>query len=157
MANLKKSIFTFLLAMFASVTFAGDQLEFQRLDLPAAASSVADGKPLLLYIGLTNCGFCRRLEAEVMPALLETDEYQSQILVQKVLWDSQTPVAWKDGESKTPDQIARMFRLRATPTLLFLDADGNEIGKRIEGYRDASFFWSYLDDSIEEARLALAK
>lgn len=146
-----------LILIAGSWSVHADELTFERLDLPKAAETIATGKPLLLYIGLTNCGFCERLEAEVMPAVLNSESYTQQVFVQKILWDSSRLVNWKNGEQATPDEIAREFRLRATPTLLFLDAEGNEIAKRIEGYRDASFFWSYLDDSIEEARLALSQ
>jgi thioredoxin-related protein len=157
MVTILKKLSLFILLSFSASVFAGDELVFERLNLPAAADSIAEGKPLVLYIGLTNCGFCRRLEAEVMPVLLTSEEYTSQIRLQKILWDSGTKVVWKNGEMVSPDQIAREFRIRATPTLLFLDVEGNQIAKPIEGYRDSSFYWSYLDERIETARLALAK
>lgn len=156
MATIKRS---FLILLFSALSWplqAAD-LDFERLDLPNAVDRIEDGKPLLLYVGLSTCGFCRRLEAEVMPVVLKDEAYTDKVFVQKVLWDSGRKVNWKGGQQATPDEIAREFRIRATPTLLFLDADGNEIAERIEGYRDASFYWSYLDDSIDEAVQALAQ
>jgi hypothetical protein len=42
-----------------------------------------------------------------------------------------------------------------TPTLLFLDADGNEISERLVGIWSEDFYGGFIDNRIDQARQGL--
>jgi thioredoxin-related protein len=135
---------------------SGDDLAFSKADMSAAFIQITENnKPLILYVSHTTCPYCKRLDNDIMPAVLNSENYQNSVVLQKLVWDSAIPVTWVGGEEKLPDQIVTDYRVRATPTLLFLDEKGQEIAKRIEGYQGPDFYWVYLDERIEQAQLAL--
>lgn len=136
--------------------WASSDLIFAKADFPAALGAMAaEGKPLVLYVAHSTCPYCKRLDREVMPAVVNTQAYQQAISLQKLVWDDTTPVRWRNNEMISPDDLVARYRVIATPTILFLNAQGEEVAKRIEGYRDADFYWFYFDQSIETARQAI--
>jgi len=145
-----------LLLSVSSAVWASSDLAFAKTDFPTALAAMsAAGKPLVLYVAHSTCPYCKRLEREVMPAVINTATYQQAISLQKLLWDDPTPVRWRNNELITPDDLVTRYRVVATPTILFLNAQGEEVAKRIEGYNDADFYWYYFDQSIETARQAV--
>ncbi len=146
----------FAISWFANSVMAGRRA-FDTLDFPLAVNAMkTEGKPLVLYISQTGCIICKRLERDVLSKVLKNDEYGKNITLQKILWDSPTPVNWIKGAPTLPDTIAHHFEIAATPTLLFLDNKGNEIAKRIVGYVNDDFYWDYLDKRIEKSRSTIA-
>ena len=145
------------IALLLSVNaWTSSDLSFAKADFPAAQDAMAaEGKPLVLYVAHSTCPYCKRLDREVMPAVVNTQAYQQAISLQKLVWDDTTPVRWRNNEMISPDDLVARYRVIATPTILFLNAQGEEVAKRIEGYRDADFYWFYFDQSIETARQAI--
>lgn len=155
MKSIRAYVLTFSFILLTSWALA-DALDFASVNLTAVASDITEmHKPLVLYVAHTTCPYCKRLEKEIMPAVLNTEDYQNKIILQKLVWNSARPVIWANREEIVPDDLVSRYKVRATPTLLFVDEQGNEIAKRIEGYRGADFYWVYLDRAIKEARTAL--
>jgi len=131
--------------------------------------------PILLYFSDHHCGYCRKLENEILLPLLRSGEYDDRVLLRKIPWLSQRAVRSFDaskGESldyqfRGPQyrehqfreyqfqDIATQYQIQVTPTLVFVDYRGRELGRRILGYSGADFFWFYLDRSINEALTAI--
>lgn len=158
MRCLKQSISLAVFIVMSAMSFADEALNFNGVNIAQyKAETAEDRRPLLLYVSHTTCGFCKRLDRDVMPAVVNTEQYQQAVVLQKLVWDSATPVNWFDNETLSPDEIVIRYKVRATPTLLFLDTSGNEIAKRIEGYQGPDFYWEYMDRSIEQARKVMAE
>ncbi|MDN3647782.1 thioredoxin fold domain-containing protein [Reinekea marina] len=156
MTSITKHFCLLLFGFLISVAAFSEPLNFAPVDLPKAALHIVDQqKPLILYVAHSTCPFCKQLDKEIMPAVLNSKAYTDTVIVQKLVWDSFAPVNWIDNLPTPPDDIVTMYKVRATPTLLFLNEKGEEIAKRIEGYRGADFYWVYLDKSIEQARQQL--
>lgn len=156
MTLMAKTCCALFISFFTLSTSYGDALAFNDTDFAVAKKEmIANQKPLILYVSHSTCPFCVRLDKEIMPAVVNTQGYTNMVTLQKLTWDSNIPVNWVNGEQRLPDEIVSHYKVRATPTLLFLNDKGEEIAKRIEGYRGADFYWVYLDKSIEQARLNL--
>jgi len=72
--------------------------------------------------------------------------------VQVNMLDRKTPLQDLQGNITTPHAQARVWKARMAPTLLFLDANGNEIAERMEGMTIADFYGAYLQERIDTAR-----
>jgi hypothetical protein len=59
------------------------------------------------------------------------------------------------GRSVATDQFATRYGVSMTPTLLFLNPDGVEIGERLVGIWSEDFYGYFIDNRIDAARESL--
>lgn len=93
-----------------------------------------ENKRVLVYIWSRYCTFCARMEREVFPN--ET--------VRQTIFKYYVPVVI-DIDSKR--EMAYKYGATLTPTFIFLDKNGNILGRSI-GYKDASRFNSLLESYL---------
>ena len=127
-------------------------------DILSATSLMDDGKiarqksiPILLYFSDPQCGYCRKLEKEIFLPMLRSGDYEDRVLLRKVSWLSQDSLKGFDGSQQTSSALAERYRVRVTPTMIFVDGEGREVTRRILGYSGPEFFWFYLDSAIDAA------
>ncbi len=107
-------------------------------DLPAALSRAGGEKKLVMVDFYTDwCQWCRRLDQTTF-----TD-----VNVQKAL---QGLVSVRLNAEKDGREAAERFNVDGYPTLIFLDASGNEVG-RIPGYVEPGPFLAELANIIKKA------
>ncbi|MFQ6136890.1 MAG: thioredoxin family protein [Candidatus Hydrothermarchaeales archaeon] len=117
------------------ITLGG--LEFYTsLDFGLRESKIKD-RPIFLYFRSKYCGWCRKFEAEVL-----TDER----VIESINEDF-VPVAIDVYEQ---GKITSDFKVRGTPTMVFLDTTEEEM-KRITGYVNSDTFAQVLDMLGERA------
>jgi len=56
------------------------------------------------------------------------------------------------ARARLPAAVSGRYGVFVTPTLLFLDADGLEVSKRIVGINSVDFFGAYVDEALAEGR-----
>ena len=112
-----------------------------------------DCKPLLLEFSAASCGYCRLLEEEVLnPTLLDRD-YDRRVLMRKVMIDGAERLTDFDGsDTINTSQLANRYNVHVTPTLLFVDSQGQELAKRMVGVTTLDFYGAYLDAALEISR-----
>jgi len=99
----------------------------------ALAESKRSGKPIFaLFTGSDWCGWCIALHAEV----LEKKEFIKYAAAELVLFEADFPRKKKiSDELKTQNQALKSkYGVRGFPTVLILDAEGNQIAQT--GYQD---------------------
>lgn len=106
---------------------------------------------ILLYVSSPHCSFCKKLEKEVLLPLLRSGEYQDKIILRKIDWTSSIPIKDFSGKALIPATFLEQYNIQITPTLLFLDARGNQFIEGLLGYRGGEFFWYYFDVAIDKA------
>jgi thiol-disulfide isomerase/thioredoxin len=94
-------------------------------DLLAKAN--AAGKPVFLEIYTTTCGYCRRLERDVLPQAEVVAALKPFVCAR---YDAQ------DGEGI---EVAARYSVRLYPTLVVVDAEGEEVD-RFVGYHEPKAF-----------------
>jgi len=114
----------------SSITLKG--LKFQTNIITALEAAKVQNKPIFVYARSESCGWCKKFEAETF-----TNQSVSRILNEKFILVS-IDVYKQKNES-------RNFRVRGTPTEIFLDSNGTEI-KRIPGYTDTETFLDSIND-----------
>ncbi len=112
---------------------------------------------ILLYVSAPHCAFCKKLEKEVLFPLIRSGEYQDKIILRKIDWTSSISIKNFSGKSMNPKAFLKNYNIQITPTLLFLDTNGNQVIDKLLGYRGGEFFWYYFDVAIEKANKRLAK
>lgn len=98
----------------------------------AVAAARESGKPILAdFTGSDWCGWCMKLEAEVF----ETEAFAAWAGEHVVLLELDFPRRKPQSEALQRQNrgLAERFGIRGFPTILFLDADGHELGR--SGYK----------------------
>lgn len=86
------------------------------------------GEPLIVLVSLDGCVYCERVRrSNLLPRLAS-----GQAMVQVNLRSNEALQDWH-GRPMTHDALARQWRVKVTPTLLFLGSGGREVAERMEG------------------------
>jgi thioredoxin-related protein len=120
--------------------FAESFLEFPQ-DVKEAAQ---DGKRLMLYFWQDGCPYCREMTRTTLadPAIVKQTRARFVAVALNIFGDRE--VLWTDGRRLAEKTLARDLKIRATPTLLFLDEKG-AIVLRLTGYVPAGRFAAALE------------
>ncbi|MHB8800471.1 MAG: thioredoxin family protein [Thermoanaerobaculia bacterium] len=107
-----------------TTTASGNGIAFSPDGFDAALARARAEKRLLLVDVYTDwCGWCKKLDREVFAD-------------GRVGVAAKGLVAVKVNAEKGGEEIARRYRVRGYPTILFLDGEGNVV-ERVDGYVDA--------------------
>lgn len=125
--------------------------------LPLARDLVAEGKlaaqraqPLIVLVSLPGCVYCERVRrSNLLPRLAE-----GQAVVQVDLRSNQAVRDWQ-GKPSSHDELARLWKVKLAPTLLFFGPGGLELADRMEGVYQPDFYDAYLDERLSRARQRL--
>lgn len=98
----------------------------------ALGAAKEQGKPVFVYARSQSCGWCKKFEEETF-----TNESVIKTLNEKFILVS---IDVYEQKNET-----RNFRVRGTPTEIFLDSKGTEI-KRIPGYTDTITFLNTINE-----------
>ena len=115
------------------------------LDLPEDVRDAAkEGKRLMLYFGQDGCPYCKALmKVNFGDPAIEAFTRKHFIAVALNIWGDRE-VKWLDGRAMPEKELARVLRVQATPTLLFLDEKG-ELVLRLNGWHPPERFRLALD------------
>lgn len=143
-----------LLLLIAPVGLADEDAErmVMATDLRDEARLLREQKlVLVLEFSSEDCSYCRRLEELFLLPMQRNEEYRERVLIRAVSLDPYHDLVDFDGHSLSTHEFASRYDVSLTPTLLFLDADGVEIGERLVGIWSEDFFGGYIDGRIDDA------
>ncbi len=109
------------------------------------------GRTIVLYVSSPECGYCERLEEDILKPLIRSGDYENDVILRNMNWDSSIPIVNFSGDKQIPADFLLEYAIVVTPTVLFLRGDGSEASTRIVGYQGSDFYWYYLDLAIEHA------
>ncbi|RMG51288.1 MAG: thioredoxin [Gammaproteobacteria bacterium] len=115
------------------------------LDLREDVAEAAEaGKRVMLYFYQDGCPYCKKLMEDNFHQqdIIETTRKNLDAIAINMWGDRE--VTALDGRQMTEKEFARQMRVQFTPTLLFLDEQGNEV-LRINGYYPPHKFRVALD------------
>lgn len=120
--------------------FAESFLEFPQ-DVKEAAR---ERKRLMLYFWQEGCPYCKRfVETTLADRAIQESTRRHFVAVALDLFGARE-VEWVDGRRMSEKALAQELKVRATPTLLFLDETG-AIALRLVGYLPPERFAEALD------------
>ena len=81
-------------------------------------------KGIFLFFEMDECPWCARMKATILNQSTVQDYYRAHFLVYSVDVKGDVPMVDFAGKATTEKAFALENRVRATPTMLFVDADG---------------------------------
>lgn len=105
---------------------------------------------ILLEMSASYCGYCKTLEEAIIKPMLRSGDYESTTLIRKLDVDSRYPMKDLKGKKSNPSEIASKMGVWVTPTLLFLDGHGREVGERVVGVNTLELYGGYVDEAIRQ-------
>lgn len=146
----KNYLWLALIFFFNTAVFAKEIAKAENF-VKDAKISLEQHKPIFLYVSSKSCVYCKRLEKDIIGPMLNSGEYEKKIIMRKITLEDNDPIIDFSGQRVLPADFLVDYQINATPTLLFLDHQGKQITKRIEGYLSDDLFWYYLDKSIDQS------
>lgn len=144
-------IMLFLLALTSSSTASNkdgliEESNFQKLSLEMQKYSLG----LLLMLHAEHCPYCQLMENEILAPMVKSKEYDDRIVIRKLQIDEARDVINFEGNTVEPSDISDNYNATLTPTLVFLDYNGEEKAKQMVGINTVELFGAYLDQHIDE-------
>lgn len=115
------------------------------------ALALKKGQPLVVMVSLDGCPFCKMARENYLAPL----RTQEGLPVVQIDMRSARTVKNFSGIAQTHDELIRSWRVKVAPTVLFFGPSGAEISKRMVGAYIPDFYGAYLDERLQQARLAL--
>ena len=149
-----------------SPVFAEDSSDAQlpQVELPKAddlstlaVSVIKQRLPILLMYSAEDCEYCERLEEDLIRPMLRSGELSKRVIFRKVMVDSMGTIKDFKGHEVEPDVFAYGKGVQVTPTLQFVDENGEELVPKIIGYQSVDLFSAYLDQAIGGSTTILHK
>ena len=125
-----------------------EESNFQQLSQEMEQKSLG----LLLLFHAEHCPYCELMEKEILSPMLKSGDYTDKVIIRKLQVDESRDIKNFKGESVQPSDVAARYDVTVTPTLVFLDKDGNQKAKKMVGINTVDYFGVYLDEEIEVLR-----
>jgi thioredoxin-related protein len=115
------------------------------LDFPDEIRDAAkSGKRLMVYFGQEGCPYCKELLQNNFSQKAIVDKTRKHFVpIALNIWGDRE-VTWLDGRRMPEKDFAKLLRVQFTPTLLFLDEQG-QVVTRLNGYYPPHRFETALD------------
>lgn len=107
--------------------------------------------PTVVFVSRDACPYCRTLRDSILGPMYAAGKFEGRAMLVEVSLDRPEPITGFDGQLITPKDWGQMYKAQITPTLLFLDSDGREIGKQRIGISNLEMYGFYLQKSLDEA------
>lgn len=130
---------------------AATSLQDDARSMPASATF------FVVFVSQSGCEFCEQLRRQVLYPAIRLDEMDSRIELREVSLDDGFLFEDFQGQTIAGSRFAKKYGAYVTPTLLFLDAQGNSLGEPLIGLGNIEFYGVYLNRKIEAASKALAE
>lgn len=116
-------------------------------------SKVAEARnlPILLMVSQDHCPYCELLKEEILNPMVISGDYINKAVMSVLTIDASKAIIDFNGKKIEPRDVSLRYNATITPTLLFLDYQGNEIQERMTGVNTVEMYGYYLDESIDEA------
>ena len=106
-------------------------------------------KPLLVLFSMEGCAYCEFVEEEHLKPMLRNQDYLNKVIIRRVMTDDHDDVIDFGGNKVSSLDFSARYGAYVTPTIVFLDHNGNELSKRILGVRNTEFYGGELDEGLE--------
>lgn len=141
----------FLLSLSFSVN-GGSLLETVKDLRVLEQQATSANLPVLLLFTAQDCEYCEAIRSFYLEPMIRSGKYDTRILFRQLYIEDYSYLRDKNGELIGGDQLALKYDVEVTPTILFLDAGGNELAERIIGLSGADYFDKLLTTHISLAQ-----
>jgi thioredoxin-related protein len=131
-------------------------------EIPSADNLAETGRtsgqqdiPTVVFVSRDACPYCRTLRDNILEPMLAAGKFEYRAILVEVSLDRAKPLTDFGNKQVTAKAFGEFYRAEITPTLLFLNSEGREVGKRIIGISNLELYGHYLQKSIDQSLLAI--
>jgi thioredoxin-related protein len=121
----------------------------------AGADALARGVPILVVVTEDGCGFCERLNREVLDDPKTRAQLDAHAVLRGLDREPSGKVRDFDGERVRARLFLGRYEVFATPTLLFLDPQGRALAPALVGYNDPESYRDLLAKRLRRAQAVM--
>ncbi len=107
--------------------------------------------PIVLLFTAEDCMYCDAMRQQYLIPMSHMQKYAEQALFRQLYVERFSFLRNEDGELVGGDQISLRYGVDITPTVLFINAQGEEVAERIIGLSGAHYFQKILQQHIQQA------
>lgn len=151
----RTSYYAFILLLLSaiSISYADEQIYFEHPDfLATSRQATINNIPILVLFSATDCDYCMFVKEEFLAPMLRNNDYTDKVIIRVVDIDKSDYVRDFNGKMIFPDDLANRFDIQLTPTVAFLDAEGQELSDRVIGIGTVDYYGSSLDEAINNSQ-----
>ncbi len=119
-----------------------------------AAEAQAANKPLVLLFSLPDCAYCKVVRQNYLWPMLRESSVAERPVIRELTMTGRQAIRDFDGLPTTPAALAQRYGVQVSPTLVFVDANGEQLADPVVG-GDSQFYLAYLDRAFEQSRRKL--
>lgn len=123
-----------------------EENDFQQLSSEMKEKSLG----VVLMFHAEHCPYCALMENDILSPMVKSGEYEDKVLIRKLQFDEARDIKDFMGKVVEPSDLGAKYNITVTPTLVFLDSEGNEKAKKMIGINTVEYFGAYLDSEIEK-------
>lgn len=154
--------------LFSSILIAGfgvfmlSNLQADEVEIPALSNLQTDSQtsqqqqlPIIVLFSASYCGYCSIIKDEFLRPMLISGEYTDKAMIRVIEIDTSDDLMDLNGQSISAETFADRHDISLTPTLVFFDAQGDELAPRMVGVTTVDYYGGYLDQAIDASLLRL--
>ena len=123
-----------------------EESNFQKLSLGLKENLLG----LVLMFHAEHCPYCAIMDNEILSPMIRSGDYDKLVLIRKLQIDESRDVKDFVGKVVDPSDISDRYNATLTPTLVFLDHQGNQKAEMMIGINTVELFGAYLDAEIDK-------
>jgi len=147
--------FLSILLLAFSLTVHAERVELAKDFSADKKLAQEQDKAILLMFSATDCPYCAVMEEDFLDPMLINPE-DTGAIIRKVEIDMPEEIVNFNGSKTSVKDLTDSYRIRVTPTLLFLDTDGREKAGRIVGVMTRDYLGYFIDKNIELVKRRMA-
>jgi thioredoxin-related protein len=117
----------------------------------------ATGLPVVVVVTGDACGHCARMRRDLFSDPNACTLLERRAVTRELHRDTGGKVTDFDGERVRSRVFLSRYEVFATPTVLFLDPDGEPLTAPLVGYNDQDAYRQLLSERLEQSRIALGE
>lgn len=141
------------LALLACLLLAGGVGVHARGPLESSLQETGGNRPDLLYVvlfSLPDCPYCVAVRDAYLPALLDDPRFRGRVRIREVSIGSPRLLKDFNGDRISHADIARRYKVKFAPTVLFLDAHGQPRADALLGGDSVGLYGGYLENRVTQ-------
>ncbi len=123
-----------------------EETDFQKLGIEMKQSDMG----LVMMLHAEGCHYCEMMDKEILSPMERSGEYSKRVFIRKLLIDKPDFITDFKGQRVAASDVADAYDSRLTPTLVFLDHNGEEQAVKIIGINSVDLFSASVDEQINE-------
>lgn len=157
-----RRVYTVLILLLSAASVFGDESHDSLRLITLAESFVTDAEastigrlPIVIFISQHGCPYCEVLRDQVLFPMARSGQLQEKSVFRELSLDAGFTVTDFNGAEIAGRKFADRYAASVTPTLLFLDAEGNEIAGKLIGISNIEYYNFYYGKALKAATAAI--